>query len=253
MSRVGLIGVGHLASYLVPGLLRGLEADQVLLSPRNRDKAADLSRRYGVAVARDNQELLARCDLVLLATRPHQAAATVAALSWRAEHTLVSLCAGLPLAALDAGPAALARAMPISCAVIGESPTCLTPDLPQVRALLAPLGPVLVLPDEASFEVASVPSALYGWVHALIGETAQWAARAGLPEATARELIAQTLRGAAGMIQAEPERPIDDMIATLATPGGITELGLTQLRAADAFAPWQDACDAVLAKLRARP
>ena len=250
MTRIGLIGVGHLASYLVPGLLRGLSAEALLLSPRNQAQAAALAARHGLRIATDNQALVEACDIVLLATRPGQAAAAVAALDWRPGQTLVSLCAGLPLAALDAGPATLARALPVSSALIGESPTCLTPDLAPVRALLAPLGPVIALPDEASFEVASVPSAFYGWVHGLIAETAAWAERAGLPEETARQLVAQTVRGAAGMILAEPERPIDHMIKTLATPGGITELGLSGLREAAAFEPWHEACDAVLARLK---
>ncbi|MEM7221536.1 MAG: pyrroline-5-carboxylate reductase dimerization domain-containing protein [Pseudomonadota bacterium] len=251
MTTVGLIGVGHLASYLVPGLLRGLQPEALLLSPRGRAQSAALAARHGLAVAESNQDLVERCDMVLLATRPGQAAEAVAALTWRQGQTLVSLCAGLPLAALEAGPATLARALPVSSALIGESPTCLTPDLHHVRALLAPLGPVIALPDEASFEVASVPSAYYGWIHALIAETSDWATRQGLPEATARALVAQTLRGAAGMILAEPERPVDDMIKTLATPGGITELGLRHLRETSAFGPWNEACDAVLARLKA--
>ena len=247
MTTIGVIGVGHLAGYIVPVLRRD---HQVVLSPRNREQAESLAQGTGAHIARNNQAVVDASQIVLLATRPAQAAAAVSALTWRPDHTLVSLCAGLPLSSLEAGPASLARALPISAAAIGESPTCLYPDLAPLRQLLAPLGPVVVLPDEDSFQIASVPSAFYGWVHALIAETADWARDAGLPEDVARPLVAQCVRGAAGMVLAEPDRPIDDMIGTLATPGGITELGLHHLHEAGALAPWSSACAAVLARLK---
>ena len=250
-TTVGLLGVGHLAEYLVPGLLRALAPDALLLSPRNREKAAALADIHGIPLAADNADLVERSDVVLLATRPAQAPDAIAGLPWRRGQILVSLCAGVPIAALAAAaPASAARAMPISAARIGQSPTCLYPDSQPAREVLAPLGPVLLLPDEAGFEAATVSAAYYGWVHALIGEIANWTSAAGVPPELARQLIGQTTAAAAGMVAADGERPIEDLVRSLATPGGITELGLKHLDEAGSFDDWRAACDAVLAKLR---
>ena len=250
--RVGILGVGHLAEYLVPGLLRGMEASRLVLSPRNSRKSAALAERYGVAVALGNGALVEACDLVLLATRRNQAVDAVSGLPWREDQVLVSVCAGVGLAELApiAGKAGLARAMPIAAAALGESPTCLFPDLAMARAVLTPLGPLLAMPDEATFETACVSAAFYGWVHALIGETTDWAEAAGVPAPLARELIAQTARGAAAMVCAHPDRPIEAMTRELCTPGGITQAGLDLLRGREAFAAWREACDAALARMR---
>ena len=250
--RVGLLGVGHLAVYLVPGLLRGLAASHVMLSPRNARQSAALAETYGLTVAGGNAGLVEACDLVVLACRPAQAAAAIAGLPWRPGQTLVSLCAGVRLATLasNAGGATLARAMPITAASIGESPTCLYPDLPAAREVLAPLGPLLVMPDEETFDTACVSAAVYGWVHALIGETAAWATEAGVPAALARDLTAQTFRAAAAMLRAHPERPIDAMTRELCTAGGITEAGLDRLKERGAFEAWRAACDAALTRLK---
>ncbi len=249
---VGILGVGHLAEYLVPGLLRGFAADRLRLSPRNAAKSSALAGRYGIAVAPDNGALVADCAVVLLATCPSQAAGAVAGLPWRADQTLVSVCAGVPLADLApaAAPAAVVRAMPITSASIGESPTSLYPDLPAARAALAPLGPILAMPDEAAFEAASVSGAVYGWAHVLVGEMAAWAEEAGVPADLARDLMAQTLGAAAGMVRAHPERPVEAMVRELCTPGGLTHAGLDVLRDRDAFAAWRAACDAALAKVK---
>lgn len=248
--RIGILGVGHLAGYLVPGLLRQ-PGFAVALSPRNAEKAQALAARHGVAVAPDPAALVEASEVVLLAVRPAFAAAALEGLPWRAGQTLLSLCAGVPLEALAAArPAAIARAMPITAAALGESPTSLWPDLPAARAALAPLGPVVALPDEAAFESATVAAAVYGWLHALIGEMTAWQEAVGLPPETARALVAQTAKAAAAMVQARPEESIEALTRDLCTAGGITGFGLERLRAAEAFGPWRDACDAVLARLQ---
>lgn len=249
---IGILGVGHLAEYLVPGLLRGFAADRLRLSPRNAEMSSALAERYGVAVAPDNRTLVEDCALVLLATRSPQAVEAVSGLPWREGQTLVSVCAGVPLAVLApaAAPATLARAMPIASAAIGESPTSLYPDLPAARAALAPLGPILAMPDEAAFEAASVSGAVYGWAHVLVGEMAAWAEEAGVPADLARDLMAQTLGAAAGMVRAHPERPVEAMTRELCTPGGLTRAGLDVLRDRGAFAAWRAACEAALAKAK---
>ncbi len=251
---VGILGVGRLAEFLVPGLLRDTDAPQMLLSPRNADRSARLAERYGLMVAGDNGELVAFCDLVLLATRPDQAVEAIHGLPWRQDRTLVSLCAGLPLSALapHSGPAALARAMPVSAARIGESPTCLHPDLAPARALLSRLGPVTAVADEPGFEAASALGAYYGWVHALIGEIAGWTAEAGAEPAAARELAARMTRAAAGMVLEQEELSLEEILAELATPGGVTALGLETLGERAALEAWREACAAVLTRFRAR-
>lgn len=252
---VGILGVGRLAEFLVAGLRRHEGGPDILLSPRNAARAERLAETYGLTIAGDNGELVAASDLVLLATRPAQAEAAVAGLPWRSGRLLVNLCAGVPLAVLApyCEPATLARAMPMSAARIGESPTCLYPDLAPARALFSRLGPVVALSDEPAFEAASVLGAYYGWIHALIGSVAEWTAGAGVDAATARDLTAHMTRAAADMVRHQRELGFAEIVAELATPGGITALGLGRLNERGALEAWRDACEAVFARLRAGP
>jgi pyrroline-5-carboxylate reductase len=252
MTTVGILGVGRLAEFLVAGLRRQADAPAILLSPRNAERAARLAERHGLEIAPDNAALVAASDIILLATRPAQAAEAVAGLPWRAGHLLVCLCAGVSLARLGprAAPATIVRAMPLSAAAIGESPTCLYPDVAPARDLLSRLGPVISLPDEAAFEAASVSGAFYGWVHALIGEATDWCAAEGVPETAAREVMARTVGAAASMVLHQTETSFSEMMEELATPGGVTELGLETLREEKSYEAWRAACAAVLARAR---
>ncbi len=246
---IGVLGIGHLAGYLLRGFLRsGLAPDQLLLSPGGR--AAEAAAKHGLAVAADNAELVARSDAVLLCVRPPQAEKALAGLPWRAGQLVVSACAGVPLSLLGpaAAPAEVVRAMPISAAAIGASPTTLFPERHDARALLERLGPVIALDAEEDFTLATAEMAVYGWVHALIATTADWAQDEGLPPSKARRIAAATFEAAARMVMAE-ERPVGEMVAALATPGGLTEAGLEGLRSRDVEAAWAEACRLALKKM----
>lgn len=251
---VGILGVGRLAEFLVAGLRRHDDGPEILLSPRNAARAGRLAETYGLTITGDNGELVAASDVVLLVTRPDQAESAVDGLPWRSDQLLVNLCAGVPLAILapHCNDSTLARAMPMSAAMIGKSPTCLYPDLAPARELFSQLGPVLALPDEAAYETASVLGAYYGWVHALIGTVARWTAEAGVDPATARDLTAHMACAAADMVREQKDLTFSEIISELATPGGITALGLEILEDGAALAAWPDACEAVLDRLRAR-
>ncbi len=251
MAEIGIIGVGHLAEYLLRGLLQaGTAAERILLSPRGH--GAKLAASHGFALARDNAEVAAKAPLIVLTVRPAQAEEAVAGLPWRAGQVMVSACAGVPLARLRplVGPATVLRAMPISAVAVCASPTALYPDEPCARALFARLGEVLPLRDEAEFEAATVSAAVYGWVHDLIGRSAAWSEAAGLDPTTARRLAALTFGAAARMVVADEEKSVTALVASLATPGGITERGLRVLQEREVAPAWDAACDAVLAHLR---
>lgn len=254
MTRIGIIGVGHLAQELVAGWMRHPEErPEILLSPRNASKAASLSREYDLTIADSNAAVVELSDIVILASRPDQAAQAITGLPWRAGQHLVSVCAGVTLEDLKAAePAACHRAMPLTASRIGESPTLLFPDSPVLRQALKSLGPVVALPDEPSFDLATVNAAVYGWVFALIAEVTDYTISEGLDPAVARHITTHSFRAATGMILKHPGQPISDMIDDLATPGGITEQGLSQLASEDALKAWSRASEQVVKRLLRR-
>ncbi len=249
MTRIGFLGVGHLAAEIITGLLRsGLPAAELILS--SRGYGPKLATRHGIELAADNLRLVAAADIVLLATRPHDAVMAVVGLGWRPGQILISACAGVKLAELRAAaaPAEVVRIMPLTASSLGASPTTVYPDLPAVRPLLERLGSVIPLSHEAEFETATVSAAIYGWAQMLIGLGSDWSVAHGMKPEAARRLAAETFVAAGRMVAERPE-PSEALLQSLVTPGGITERGLKVLAAQGVDASWSSACDAVLAKL----
>lgn len=249
--RIGVLGVGHLASAIVSRLVAaGWPRENLILSARGQGRG--LAQRLGLAVIDDNAALVEASDAVLLAVRPRDAEAAIAGLPWQARHFLVSACAGVSLARLGAAaPARIMRIMPLTAVEFGASPTTAYPDYPELRPALALLGTVLPLRAETEFETATVTAAVYGWAQELIRQTGDWLVERGLEPATARQLTARTFT-AAGVLTAESSQQLHTLLESIATPGGITELGLNRLAEDGVPQAWRVACEAVLARLEGR-
>jgi pyrroline-5-carboxylate reductase len=125
------------------------------------------------------------------------------------------------------------------------------PDTPALSPLLSAWGRAIPLADEAQFEAATVSAAIYGWAQALIRDSTAWAAASGVEQAAARSLMARTFVAAGRMID-EQDAAVDDLLAQVVTPGGITEAGLRHLDESGMPEAWRGACDAVLRRLRDR-
>jgi len=249
---VGIIGVGHLATYLVEGLRAADSEIQILLSLFKSDFTESLTARFAATAVADNQAVADGTDLVIVSTRPDDIVAACEAISFRPDQTVVSTAAGVTLAALEpaVSPARVVRAMPITCAAIRRSPTLLYPDDQCARSLFELLGTVHVLDNEQQFTPASVSTAYYGWVYALLDEAVAWTIDAGVPPEIARPLILETTRGAAEMGLARPDQDLSALLDSLATPGGITREGLETLQNRENLKAWVEAMDVVLQRLR---
>jgi pyrroline-5-carboxylate reductase len=252
VGRVGFLGAGHLAGYLLEGLRRRRPDLPVALADLDPARARDLAGRWRAEVADGNQALVDPCDLVILAVRPPDALPVCRALAFRPGQVLASAAAGVGLDQLGpaVAPARAVRVMPLTSASLNLSPTLLFPDDPAARAVFALVGQVHPLPDEAAFTAASVIAAFYGWVYALADETVAWAARQGVPEGTAKEVVLGTIHSTVAMSLANGEVSLQELLARLATPGGITQLGLGVLRERHGLDAWTAALDAVLERVR---
>lgn len=253
---VGIIGVGEIATFLVQGLTRAAAAGRAMpalvLSPRGRERAAVIARETGATIAADNAEVVERGDLVIVATRPAQTLAAISGLPWREGQVLLSVVAGVQVEKLAsaAAPATIVRSIPVTCSALGLSPTAMWPDEPRAHDLLARLGTVHPMPDEAAFEAACVLGAFYGWVYALVERATETTAAAGVPASEARAIVAGMVGGAAAMVRHRPEVSVEHMLAELATPGGVTRLGLDVLARHEALDAWDAAWRAVHDRLR---
>jgi len=244
--KIGIIGVGHLAGYLVDGLMRGDIPPDIILSPRGAENAKRLSERYGLEIAADNAQVVEQSDIVLLATRPMDLLDVLTGLPWRADQTAISVAAGVALSGLSdaVAPATAVRTLPVTAAGIGESPTCLFPENAVARQVFDQLGSVHVFNDEQSFDLGSMQGVVFSVFHAGISTVAEWFENNGLDSDTARMLSAAAFRATSSMVAAQPEQDLGEMVKDYATEGSLTAIALENLKEHGGLSAWPQALDA---------
>lgn len=250
MTRVGILGVGHLAELMVRGLAGS--GYRLILSPRNAEVAARLAAERGCEVATSNQAVIDTAEGVFICLPAATGLKALSDLTFRPDQPVLSAMAGAGLARLQAavGPArAAVTMMPGYANALGVGPSILCPEDGFWRPFLAATGPVIAFDDEATFTTAATfgafSGATFGWMAHIIG----WFQSQGLPPDTARALIAATLRGNAEVLLRE-ERPLDDIARSVVTKGGISEMVLKSLFKNNGMTAWDEGLDAVLRRIR---
>lgn len=227
MRRVGFVGVGTISQVMVEAIVTGprREAIEVVLSPRSALRASALARQHpAVRVAVDNQAVLDRSDIVVLAVLPSQVAEVCSLLAFREDHIVVGLAAGWPPTSLTplVSPASdVCQIIPLPMASLRIGPIVMYPRVEAVADLLDGCGDVIVPDNEAeviSFSCASaMMSAHFEWQLRVI----EWLAATGVSDRTAHSYVTSLFLGLATEARASDPSQAVALVAQHETPGGL--------------------------------
>jgi len=252
MKSIGFIGVGALAEYTIKGLRRGGYQGRLCLGPRNRETANLLAENFECEVQISNQTVVDLSDNLVISTRPEHCLEALTELQFRTDQLLISVVAGISIDALRGvvGPdLEIVRAMPVSSAEAGASPTIIYPQCTLATELFNICGQAITVPDESAFELGTVLACVYTWYFELFEQLIQATAGKQLPTGLARELVLGMAKGAASLALQDKSRTPGEIATDIATEDTYSKLGLDLLKNQDAFKPWHDACQLLSDKL----
>lgn len=243
-AKVGFIGAGNMASSLIGGLLAdGFPADAIWVTDIDRDKLRSLANRSGVHAVFENQELVACCDIVVLAVKPQQireVAKQIAAEVQRRKPLIVSIAAGIREQDLErwlGGEVAIVRAMPNTPALVqsGASGLHANPAVgpkqrEEAESLLRAVGLTVWVQEEALLDaVTAISGSGPAYFFLLMEAMEKQGAKLGLDTATIRLLVEQTALGAAKLALEADVGP-EELRRRVTSPGGTTEQALAVLQ-----------------------
>ncbi len=241
-GQIAFVGGGNMAEALLAGLLRkGLTTpDHLVVSDPVSARREWLGRHFGVVVTADNQAAVRGADIVVLCVEPQVLDEVLFELapSLDSHPLLISVAAGYPLSRVQvtlAGATRLVRAMPNTPSAIGDGVTALSlahglsaSDRQAAEQVFESVGTVVVVEERLMDAVTGLSGSGPAYVFAMIEALADGGVLSGLPRATAQQLAAQTVAGAARMVLEQGEHPavLKDRVAS---PGGTTIAGLSRL------------------------
>lgn len=255
---LGFIGTGEITRAIVHGLCRreasNFDTPDIVVSPRGAGQAHALAQRFErVTIATSNQEVLDRCDTVILAVRPQVAEAVLSPLTFRHGQHIVSVIAMLPMARVAdlVSPAThVTRAAPPPPVALGRGATAIFPDTDTAHSLFGRLGFVQATKSEDQLEILFTATATMATYFAMLETLTYWLQRRGLPPETAQRYTAELYGGLGDVARAECTRDPTELREDFSTPGGINEQLHAELRDAGVFENLDAALNAVIRRLQ---
>jgi len=238
--KIGFLGAGRMATALARGCVQSalISGDQLLAAdPSEAARAAFADQVPGARFAKDNQQLLAETDLVVLAVKPQIMPKALADILGcvTSQHLLVSIAAGVTLQRLAASlpdSTRLIRVMPNTPCLVGLGASCYSrgahasqDDGQAVHQMLESVGQAYPVEESMLDAVTGLSGSGPAFVYRAIEALAAGGVASGLPEDLALKLAAQTTRGAAEMIISTGSSPAE-LCQQVTSPGGTTLAGL---------------------------
>lgn len=205
---------------------------------------------------------VAGADAVVIGVKPYQLEDVLprVAQNLAPETPVVCIAAGTTLEALARGldgHEEIIRAMPSTPMAVGEGVTQLMPGpraseraIALTRALLSVSGLVVDLPEDKGHAVIAAAGSAPAFVFTVIDAMVDEAVRQGIPRPQATEIVVQTVRGAATLLQETGDHPAVAR-GQVMSPGGTTAEGVAALERHGIRGALAAAMDAAAAKSRA--
>lgn len=241
---IGFIGTGTIAGAMVAGLSGLPQPPDILVSPRSEAVSTGLAARFANVRRVGSNAEAAKADIVVLGMRPAQLSEAMAGLRFGPQQIVLSLVAGLSLDELRklVPQARLAAAVPMPGIARRIGPVTLYPGLPELVALLGPLGDLFVVADEARLNMGGLSTFMSSYFE-LQARLIATAIAGGAPPDDARRYVVSLLGMLADTARCTAPEDFGRLVEEHQTKGGLNERVRNKLLAEG----WFDAVPEALA------
>ena len=239
---IGLVGGGNMAEAIIKGLILSkiCYPDQLLVSDIRPERLDYLKNKYGVQVFKENDVMVSKSDIVILAVKPQDIETAISEFrdALKDGTLIISIAAGIDTAFLRqclAKEIPIIRVMPntaalalASMSVISKGPYATDRHLEMAETLFKAIGETLVLPEKMIDAVTALSGSGPAYVCLFIEGLADGGVKMGLSREVALKLAIQTVFGTGKLLKEIGEHPtiLKEMVAS---PGGTTIFGLHAL------------------------
>ena len=240
-QRIAVLGTGKMGEALVSGMLRaGKPVDEVLVTARRSERAAELADRYGVATV-SNAEAAKQADTLILTVKPQDMAALLTELAPHvpADRLVVSGAAGITTefvaGRLGVEGLPVVRVMTNTPVLVDEAMSAISPGahaaeehLRRTEEIFHPVGRTIRVPESQQDAVTALSGSGPAYFYFLVEAMIDAGILLGLPRSTAHELIVQSAVGAGVMLRDSGEHPVK-LREAVTSPAGTTIAAIREL------------------------
>ena len=238
-SVIGFIGAGNMAYALIKGLINnGYGAENIKVSDLDESLLDSRKSELGIDTYTNNGELIATCDVVVLAVKPQVMNAVCKGLhgAIKPNHLFVSIAAGIrgnDICRWLGGDYALVRTMPNTPALVQQGATGLFANSlvseeqkTIVSSVLSAIGDCFWVAEEKLIDaITAISGSGPAYFFLMMQSMTQAGLALGLDEKTASELSIKTALGASVMAANSDDDP-KQLRVNVTSPNGTTQAAI---------------------------
>ncbi len=242
VQTLGFVGGGQMAEALIKGLLsEGLfKPGRIMASDPSKDRRHHLKKTFEIETTSENRKVVEGSDAIILAVKPQVMEDVLEDIRpyVSSKHLIISIAAGITIFCLErelSDSARVVRVMPNTPALVQAGAAALCPgtsadedDLRVALHIFEAVGKAVIVPEILMDAVTGLSGSGPAYVFTFIEGLIDAGVREGLARPIARELVVQTVLGAALMCRNTEKHPAE-LTAMVTSPGGTTIAGLHAL------------------------
>ena len=252
--KLGFIGTGKIASSVVTGICKSKIAfTKILLSPRNRNVAKKLKKKFRkVSIAKNNQEIASSCNWVFLAVTPPVGQKIIKNLKFRSSQIIVSFISTMTLSQLKKVikvKAKIVRAIPLPPISLRKGPVPVFPPNKKVRNFFNKLGTTVEIGNEKLSKNFWSTSGMMAPFYELLSTMSNWLVKRGVKRDKAQKYVTSLFVALSEDAVVNSKKDLKHLVKESQTPRGLNEQGVKELRKAGFYRSTEKTLNSILKRL----
>ena len=253
--RLGFIGTGKIASSVIMGICTSkISFQKILISRRNKNIAQKLKKRFRkVYIAKDNQEIVDKCNWIFLAVTPKVGKKILPKLKFRSNQKVISFIATINLVQLKktlGNKIKIVRAIPLPPISLKKGPVPICPPDKQVKGFFDKIGTTIEIKNERLSKNFWATSAMMAPFYEILKVLSDWLVKRGIKRNEAQKYITSLFVALSVDSVNNSIKHLKHLVADSQTPGGLNEQAVKGLRRAKFYKSLEKSLNTILKRLK---
>ena len=232
--NLGFIGTGNIVSDVIIGISKSkIKYKKIIISPRNKKKALYLKKNFRkIIIAKDNQEVINKADLVFLGILPKVGETILPKLQFRNKQIIVSFMSTtnyLKLRKLIKSKSIIIRAIPMPPIRLGKGPVAIFPPNKKVKSFFDKIGTAIEIKNENLSKNFWAISGTMASFYELLNFLSKWLIRKKTNSIDSQKYVTLLYSALAELALMNSSKPLKNLVDEQ-TPGGLNWQGVNELR-----------------------
>jgi pyrroline-5-carboxylate reductase len=232
--NLGFIGTGTIASSVITGIFKSkIFFNKIYISKRNNKNSKKLKERFKkVFIAKNNQEIVNKCNFIFLSVTPTVGNKIIKQLKFKSSQTIISFISTITLSQLRKAikvNAEIVRAIPLPPISLKKGPVPICPPSKKVKAFFDQIGTTVEIKNEKLSISFWSTSGMMAPFYQMMSSMTDWLVKRGVKRDNAQKYITSLFLALSEDSVVNSKKHLKYLVKESQTPKGLNEQGVREL------------------------